>query len=131
MKRLLIIILLSLFFIGCKTKKDFQLQQIKSSYQVKSDSLYIDSITGQITTVRAYIINFDSTGKPTLVNVNETVTEAKKQVKSGKVNKVEKKTESFKNETKQVDKTFGKVDISVIALVLLLIIGLIILYFKK
>lgn len=129
-KKINLLILLSLFLFTCKTKKDYQLKEIKSTYINKVDSSYIDSITGQITTLRAYTINFDSLGKPTSVNINESITEAKMQVKSGKVNKYEKKNESSKEIAKTVDRTVGKVDISVIFLVLIVVVAIILFYSK-
>ncbi|WP_449435039.1 hypothetical protein [Pedobacter steynii] len=131
--KILKIALLSIFllFTGCKVKKDIQLQHYKNDYQFKMDSAYLDSINSQIATIRAITINLDSNGKPSVININETVKEAKKEVKTGAVKKVEKASTDIKNENKKIDRTVGKLDISVIIFAIVVVIGIGIVYFKK
>jgi len=124
------LLVIALFF-GCKVKKDIQLQHYKSDYQFKLDSTYLDSISAQITTIRAITINLDSNGKPSVININETVKEAKNEVKSGNVKKDDKGSVDIKNEDKKVDRTVGKLDVSVIIFAVIVVIGIAIVYFKK
>lgn len=94
----------TILLIGCKAKKQYQLQEVKSSYNIKLDSAYIDSISTHLTSFTATVIDFDSTGKPSKATVKKVVREAKTEVKKGSVNKdVEAKSET-KSEDKKVDR---------------------------
>ncbi|WP_316841359.1 hypothetical protein [Pedobacter gandavensis] len=127
MKSLLYSFLILILF-SCKVKKDIHLQEIKTHSITRIDSNYIDSINGQITINRAYVIDYDSLGRPMSAKINEVVKGSYNGVSKGSV----RKDEEVKNEVKTLDKKIDKesvtVNFSLILFVVLVVIGLVVFY---
>lgn len=94
----------TILLLGCKAKKHYQLEEVKSSYKFNLDSNYIDSISTHLTSFSTTVINFDSLGKPTTATINKAVREAKTELKKGNIKKAVETVTETKKEDKKVDR---------------------------